>query len=280
MKLYVFSSFVALLTLGGCASQEADTADSEIGGVAIARVSPGAFRLFDAPNHVADPQCESFTDLSITEKGASLANGLGGKCALTAMFDPDMRSYSLHAAFGPCGSTIYTGARRVPLGPSTTGIATIKITDHRLETCDVAAPAAIVVEETVPGFPGAITTTMYSHEVTAPEEVVACRELVDHGAVVRFLAGKDGVIARAVYTETSFFGTEVVADMNVCFAHEQHPQDDGVYVTHSCNDVSWVDGHSVELSEGGFTGMPSASIFAINSGGQKVLLKTLPCHRI
>jgi hypothetical protein len=105
---------------------------------------------------------------------------------------------------------------------------------------------------------------------------ITCREPVDHGAKVSFSRDGDGKIVRAVYTETSFVDTAVVADMRVCAAHEPSGRGaDRLELTATCHDTLWTGGHDVELYEGGFTGRPVVKIF---QGPQdRSLVKQLDC---
>jgi hypothetical protein len=283
MKLF-FSSFVLLTAaLAGCAAATPDDPTGDSASELRASVTPGTFRLFDEPRHVPNAECESFTDLEIKASGtAHLVDGLGGKCALTAFMNPNPREFAIHVTSTPCGGKVYEGARRVPVGPSATGVARIKITDNRTNVCDVAVLANIIVEETVPGFPGSITTTKFSDDRVEAKgsEIVFCQENVDHGAMIRFFAGgPEGRIVRAEYTETTFVNTTVVADMRVCTSFPEAAHDDSIALTHRCNDVSWVDSFSVELYEGGFSGLPSAKLFkTVGNTGATVLVHALSCR--
>lgn len=106
---------------------------------------------------------------------------------------------------------------------------------------------------------------------------ISCRENVDHGAEVNFLADANGEILRAVYTETSIVDTEVVSSMNVCRRHEIAEHGADTYnKTVTCKDTSWVDGYDVELFEGGYSGIPYVKILKGPANPQ--LVKKLYCR--
>ncbi len=281
----VVLSLVAVLA--GCAA-EADVPQGAPEADLVAGVKPGTFRLFDEPKHVTDPECESFTDLVLKANNqAELVDGLGGRCALTALMDPNPRSYTLRVRPGRCGEKIYEGSRRVPLGPATTGLATLTITDNRVQTCDTNPPALVVIKESVPASGGVREIVRYSKDgnpTPAEREIIACRELVDHGAEVRFFAARSGAeetITRAEYTETTFVDTQIISNMNVCRALP--PEVVGADVmakTHSCNDVSWLRGYSVSLYQGGIAGIPSIELFQSDASGTPRLVKELTCRYV
>lgn len=189
------------LSLAGCAvDAQAPEQDDEVSAEEAIRagVKPGKFVLHHEPNHTANPQCDSWTDLELKANGrAELSGRLSGKCSLTALFDPNDRAYTLRQTGTSCGSKIYTGARRVALGQAKTGIARIKITDHRTRLCEDVRVAVLEVEETVPGFPGPITTKLFSQD-NVKEDVEITGKLVrsfgiggeNTGASI---TGKDGM---------------------------------------------------------------------------------------
>jgi hypothetical protein len=242
--------------------------------------------LFENANHVPNSACEKFTDLELFGNAqAKLIDGLGGRCALTAFIDPNERAYTLRQAGTDCGSRIFEGSRRVDVGPSTTGLATIKIIDHRSRQCRDLVPAKIIVEETTNGT----TTTKYSQDRVpqqpAEHVVVSCvQPNIDHGASVDFHAsGPAGEIVRAEYKETTRSGTQVVANMNVCAKYEQSggPGGDIPRQTVRCNDTTWIDGHVVELWEGGFAGIPSIKLYKLaGNAGERILLHSLTCQYV
>ena len=97
---------------------------------------------------------------------AKLEEAVGGFCEI-AVF-PNARSYKLRLAGTGCGSKTYTGSFRKGGKQHK-----VTITDHRTRTCRDLVPAKIIVEETVPGFPGAITMTKYSNDRAASRECPA-----------------------------------------------------------------------------------------------------------
>ena len=283
MKSIVSASFAALsLVLVACAAPSGE--DAETGNAELSTsVVPGTFRLFSSAHHVSDPKCDSYTDLTLTASKASLVDGLAGKCALTAKMNPNPRSYSLQASVDGCGVKHYTGSRRVSGGPSTDGSASIKITDFRASTCEFAIQALVIVDETEPGFPGPITRRLFSddsHPAPAERVTIACDEPVDHGASVKFYESvPSGSIVRAEYTETTIATTTLVASMADCAVISRPPPTtaDGVTVTR-CGQAEKDSGFAVELSEGGFTGIPEVSILKITKAGSDVV-KTLTCRQ-
>jgi len=267
----------SLLSIVGCAAQAGDgAAQGDDALVAPLGVTPGTFRLFDTPNHVVDPQCDGYTDLEIKDGKAHLSNTITGQCSLVILYDPDVRDYTLTAKMGACGERIYEGKRRVALGPATTGLATIKISDHRTGSCFESHVADVIVEETAPGG----TKTLYSKDAPTLHEVYFCRELVDHGAVVTFYAGgPDGAIRKADYTETSFVDTELVSSMDHCVspvAPAGLPGGDVLHVTRTCGDGDAANGYSVDLLEGGITGRPEMKLYKATNG-QRELVHALRC---
>jgi hypothetical protein len=164
----LFVSFI-VSSLVGCAAEQGNTPDGPDGdegsseNALRAGVAPGKFLLHAEANHVANPECDTFTDLTLKASGrAELSEHLTGRCALVAFHDPQNRAYTLRQTGTSCGSKIYEGSRRVPAGPAATAVAQIKIVDHRSRLCKDIVASEIVVEETVPG---GITTTRHSQMV-------------------------------------------------------------------------------------------------------------------
>ena len=262
------------LSLMGCAvdAQEPEQGDEVSAEDALrSGVKPGEFVLHHEANHTANPKCDSWVDLKLKSSGrAELSNRLTGHCALVAMFNPDNRAYTLRQTGTSCGSKIYEGSRRVALGPAKTGLAKIKITDHRTRLCEDLRLSILEVEETGPGFPGPITTHYFSQD-NQKEEVEVTGKLVrtfgiggentgssiaskegmfelvlDDGERNQFQAGKT---ARVRGTKTTLSGVEThnrpaidVSDMLVC-------PDPGfincmpgpnVRLSNMCGNVSWV----------------------------------------
>jgi hypothetical protein len=281
-------SIVALLSVSmlavGCAAESGDAADTAGAEVTAGAVTPGKIRLFAEPNHVTNPECESFTDLELKPGSAHLVGGLGGKCSLVALYDGNPRDYTLRVKDGACGIKVYEGSRRVPISPAATGLATIKITDQRNTTCAPGTPhlADVVVEETQPGFPGSITTTMYSKDDEPTQHlVIFCREQVDHGAEVNFYAaGPEGKIVRAEYKETTFAETTTVANMSVCVEPPREPKVDPIpdmlYHVSTCNTGTARSGYVSELFAGGIAGLPQVKLYRVE-GGERTLVHGLMC---
>jgi hypothetical protein len=175
IKLVCGSLLIGLLGIGaaGCA---ADAASEENGDEVSneealkTSITPGEFKLYGKAHTTPSPSCDVYTDLKLSASPAkaSLFETVGAgdptmpHCKL--MVQPHERAYTLKLTGTACGSKIYEGSRRAVVGPSATGLAKIKITDHRTRLCKDVVPAKIVVEETEPGFPGPITTTKYSYD--------------------------------------------------------------------------------------------------------------------
>ncbi len=169
MKLTYLLPLLGLSILSGCAAQtsnEGDQGASADEAVATG-VTPGTFRLYDQPGHVPSG-CDIYTKLELANDGgakATLSEQVGGMCMIAVL--PNLRSFHLHQTGDGCGSKIYEGKRT-----TADGVDSIKITDNRTRVCMDMVAAAIVVEETTPGFPGPITTTKYSMpDAPAPEQV-------------------------------------------------------------------------------------------------------------
>jgi hypothetical protein len=147
------------------ASTEDPAADGDADDVTVdeanaAKVGPGSFKLYDQPRAEPNPSCDIHTKLDLKAEyfsTATLTEAVGGFCEI-AVF-PNARTYRLRLANVDCGSRIYTGSLKKQGQPYK-----IKITDNRTRLCENVVAGALVVEETVPGFPGAITTTKYSYD--------------------------------------------------------------------------------------------------------------------
>lgn len=171
MKLTALSSLLlsaAVLSLAtaGCAADTdgaedgADGDDVTVDEANAAKVAPGSFKLYGEPRATPNPNCDPHTKLTLAAghySTAKLEEGLDGFCEIAVV--PNPRTYRLRLAGTSCGSRIYSGS----VTKSGKKYA-VKITDHRTRLCEDVVPAAVIVEETVPGFPGAITTTKYSHD--------------------------------------------------------------------------------------------------------------------
>ncbi|MFO0675912.1 MAG: hypothetical protein U0169_05220 [Polyangiaceae bacterium] len=167
----MFRSVLSLLAVGvvvaGCSveSSEADAdadLDTSTSEDAIrASVTPGTFKLYANAGTTPDAFCDLHDKLELVNAPLGIAKisaTLEGLCELAPPHND--RSYNLHAAGTSCGSKIYTGRAKVNGGWNT-----VRITDHRSRTCRDIQPAKIVVEETTPGFPGRVTTTLFSANV-------------------------------------------------------------------------------------------------------------------
>ncbi len=159
MKIAHLLSVVSLSLLAGCAAQtNAEDADSQ--GVSADEaiktgLTPGVFEMYGDPGHTPTG-CDVHTRLTLSNPAkATLEQVVGGMCMIAVM--PDARSYRLRESDGGCGSKIYTGSFHAKDGEHS-----IKITDNRTRLCLDVLAANVVSEETVPGFPGPITTTLYS----------------------------------------------------------------------------------------------------------------------
>lgn len=172
MKLSFVSAFVlaaaaASLTMA-CSADTSDdpNAGGEEDDVSVdeanaAKVKPGSFKLYAQANAQPNPSCDLHTKLDLKAdyfSTASLSEAVGGFCEIAAV--PNPRTYRLRLASVDCGSRIYTGSVKKQ-GKS----YKIKITDHRTRLCENVVPAAIIVEETVPGFPAG---TKYSYDGAPP----------------------------------------------------------------------------------------------------------------
>lgn len=171
------SSALLGISLVGCAvDAQGPEQDDEASSEDALRVglTPGKFLLHEEPSHASDPTCDFYVDLELTSNGrAELANRLTGSCTLVALVHPRDRAYSLRQTGTSCGSKIYSGARRVQLGASKTGIARITITDHRTRRCKDIQPAVLEVEETTPTVDGPVSVTYYSQRESPADALEA-----------------------------------------------------------------------------------------------------------
>jgi hypothetical protein len=113
--------------------------------------------LYGEPNVQPQGICDRVTDLVLktgSVNRADLTDGLIGMCEV--LVAPNPRSYkNLRAQDDGCGSTIYTGSRKVASEQ-----VFITITDNRGRTCEDVVPALIVVNERTRGM----DKTMYSYD--------------------------------------------------------------------------------------------------------------------
>ncbi len=154
----------ASLSLAACAADTSepgaapDGDDVSVDEANTAKVTPGSFKLYGQPHAQPNPGCDVHTKLTLAAASfstATLEEAVGGMCEIAVM--PNLRTYRLRLASTDCGTRIYTGSITKAGKKSS-----IKITDNRARLCENVIAAAVIVEETVPGFPGPITTTKYS----------------------------------------------------------------------------------------------------------------------
>lgn len=180
MKSLFFASAVALLSVGslaGCAAdatvdQDGDVDANEEALSAKTRVTAGQFRLYNDANHTVNPSCDLFTTLELKNEPnakAVLGQGLDGFCEIAV--SAETRTFSIRLESESCGSKVYVGSAGRGSKKST-----VRITDHRTRVCRDIVPARVILEQTVPGFPGAITTTEYSYDRVAPADACASKD--------------------------------------------------------------------------------------------------------
>ena len=168
-KLVVSAMLVSLIGFGvaGCAVDAQDSAEGDETSAEEAlrtTVTPGTFKLYSQAGHTPSPNCDIFTQLVLkgSPASATLDEHVGhepGAISCKLMVQPNERTFRLKQQPTGCGSKLYTGSFR-----KDGKLHAIKITDHRTRVCRDLVPAKIIVEETVPGFPGAITTTKFSFD--------------------------------------------------------------------------------------------------------------------
>ncbi len=158
MKIAHLLSVVSLALVAGCAAQTDSEGDDQ--GVSADEaiktgLTPGVFEMYGDPGH-QPTGCDVHTKLTLANPAkATLEQVVGGMCMIAVM--PDLRHYRLHQTGTSCGSKIYEGSFH-----GKDGLHTIKITDNRSRLCLDLLVAEVISEETVPGFPGPITTKLYS----------------------------------------------------------------------------------------------------------------------
>ncbi len=170
VSVFVLAAAAASLTMACSAETEDPNAngdeadDVSVDEANAAKVKPGSFKLYGQPRAQPNPSCDVHTKLDLKAdyfSTATLAEAVGGFCEIAVI--PNARTYRLRLASVDCGSRIYAGSVKKQ-GKS----YSIKITDNRTRLCENVVAGAVVVEETVPGFPGAITTTKYSFDGAPP----------------------------------------------------------------------------------------------------------------
>jgi hypothetical protein len=164
LSFLVLAALTASLSIA-CTAETDDASDGDSDDVTVdeanaAKVAPGSFKLYGKAHATPNPSCDLHTKLELKAaffSTATLSEAVGGFCEIAAV--PNPRTYRLRLTGTDCGSRLYAGSVKKQ-GKS----FNIKITDHRTRLCENVIPAAIIVEETVPGFPGAITTTKFSFD--------------------------------------------------------------------------------------------------------------------
>lgn len=167
MKLQSLLLFAAAALAASSAACTADTSEPSTGDetddVSVdeanaAKVTPGNFKLYGEPHARPTAGCDVHTRLTFaagTYSTARFEEAVSGFCELYV--EPNARTYRLRLAGTDCGTRIYAGSV-TKKGQK----FAVKITDNRTRLCENVVAAAVIVEETVPGFPGAITTAKYS----------------------------------------------------------------------------------------------------------------------
>lgn len=142
----------ALVSLAGCSSGDHDGSSNEQGALQEQNnpapsepqaVRPGTFKMYDAPNAVAD-ECDAFLSLTLSaDRKARLHTASNAGCDLEV--DPQTRGYDLKVSDDGCGSKIYKGER-------TEGgrVISLVITDNRERVCE--NPIAALVELVESGY--------------------------------------------------------------------------------------------------------------------------------
>lgn len=182
MKLALVAFALAATSLFACAAttddgqDDADSDDVSNDEVIAAKIADIDVDLGDHPHQQAS-SCDVHTKLSIKSGKATLrevVTGIPGQAQCKLAVQPNERSYNLKLSKTDCGSRIYAGSMK-KAGQK----YAIEITDNRSRLCEDVIPGLLVVKETVPGFPGAITTTKYSRDaVVAPATLEVTGKLV------------------------------------------------------------------------------------------------------
>lgn len=163
-RLALLTASLATFAVAGCAAQSDEAGDVELvddeESELVSKTSE-SFTLRDQPGVPPSPFCDVVTRLEIRSyasgrRYASLRDELVPTSTCKIAVAPNARTYRLAAPKDDCGSKAYTGTRTVKGQKHS-----LTITDHRGRHCPTKIAAPIVTEETVPGFPGAITFTKY-----------------------------------------------------------------------------------------------------------------------
>ncbi len=166
MKLALVALTLAATSLFACAAttddgEDADSDDVSSDEVIAAKIADIEVDLGTKP-HQQPSSCDVHTRLSIKSGKATLmevVTGIPGQAQCRLAVNPNVRSYNLKLSKTDCGSRIYAGSMK-KAGEK----YAIEITDNRARLCENVIPGLLEVKETVPGFPGAITTTKYSRD--------------------------------------------------------------------------------------------------------------------
>jgi hypothetical protein len=131
---------LALTSLLGCAANSADAGSADEQNVTSAKTLFTA-KLYADANHLASPDCDVHTFLSVEKSGAivtaKLENRVSGSCEI--MNDPNPRAYVVTPSDDGCGTTVYAGS---------TGADRVTIEDNRGRTCEDYRPSVLTLDET------------------------------------------------------------------------------------------------------------------------------------
>lgn len=164
LSVFALAAATASLSMACTADAGDPSDDANADGVAesewvAAKVTPGSFKLYSHAHEVPLAGCDVHTRLDLAQDHFSTATLTERAVVCKVLVPPDLRTYRLRLTDTDCGTRFYAGSRKVD-GKS----FTIKITDNRARLCLNVVDADVIVEETAPGFPGAITTTKYSYD--------------------------------------------------------------------------------------------------------------------
>lgn len=163
-RLALLTASLATFAVSGCAAQSDEPGDVEVvddeESELVSKTSE-TITLRDQPGAPQSSFCDVVTKLEIRtyasgRRYASLQDELTATSICELAVAPNRRNYRLAAPKDDCGSRAYTGTRTVKGQKHS-----LTITDHRGRHCPTKIAAPIVTEETVPGFPGAITFIKY-----------------------------------------------------------------------------------------------------------------------
>jgi len=160
-----FAALSLTVAVAGCATDVETDSDEDLvsaeDAIKAQGITPGSFKLYAEPGHVANPTCDIHTALELKSVGgarATLREAVSGLCEIYV--EPQPRTYRLRLEGTACGSKIYKGTKKVQ-----GEIRNITITDHRARLCRDLQPAKIIVEET---DKSGATRVRYSADGAAP----------------------------------------------------------------------------------------------------------------